>query len=177
MSAIYTTVAGRMATAPERYVTDRGPRVRFRVASTERRYNRTGDGWADAETVYLTVTCWRQLADSVHQSLRVGDPVIVHGKLSSHSYERDGRPQTLLELGADAVGPDLRWSTAVVTRTRSAAAEAPRVAGADEREAPTSGEPRVPSGEGAPAPHDRDFGVGRDTGAVERRAVEGAVSA
>ena len=168
MNAIYTTVAGRLATAPERHVTERGPRVRFRVASTERR--RAGDGWADAETVYLTVTCWRQLADSVHLSLRVGDPVIVHGKLLSHSYERDGRPQTLLELGADAVGPDLRWSTAVVTRTRSAAAEAPPVADAERRDAPPSGE-RIPSAEAAPA------AVSRGAGAADQRAVEGAVSA
>jgi single-strand DNA-binding protein len=126
MSAIYMTVAGRVATTPERHVSDGRTRVVFRVASTERRYVRARDQWGDAETVYLTVTCWRQLAESVHQSLRLGDPVVVHGKLLSRTFDLDGRPQTRIELGAEAVGPDLRWSTAVVTRTRSAAAEAPQ---------------------------------------------------
>src|SRR5918999_809855 len=132
MSAIYVTVPGRIATRPERLTSKNGTGVRFRIASTERWYNRTAEGWSEAEPVYLGVACWRQLAESVLLSLRVGDPVIVHGKLVNLSFERDGRVESRLEISAAAVGPDLRWSTAVVTRTKAAAADAPPSVGADD---------------------------------------------
>jgi single-strand DNA-binding protein len=126
MSAIYVTVPGRIATKPERLASKYGTGVRFRIASTERYFNRAAEEWNEAEPVYLTVTCWRQLAENVILSLRPGDPVIVHGKLVNPSFERDGRVERRpLEISAGAVGPDLRWSTAVVTRTRGAAADAP----------------------------------------------------
>ncbi|TWF79289.1 single-strand DNA-binding protein [Pseudonocardia hierapolitana] len=156
MSTIYVTVPGRIATKPERLASKNGTGVRFRIASTERYFNRAAEEWNEAEPVYLTVTCWRQLAENVILSLRIGDPVIVHGKLVNPSFERDGRVERRLEISAGAVGPDLRWSTAVVTRTRGAAADAPPGA-----EAP-SGAVTDPSGEpprtggGAPAGADGD---------------------
>ncbi|GAA0936938.1 single-stranded DNA-binding protein [Pseudonocardia zijingensis] len=125
MSAIYVTVPGRIATQPERLNSTKGTGAKFRVATTERWFDRTADAWNDAQPVYLTVTCWRQLAESVLVSLRVGDPVVVHGKLVNASFERDGRVEPRLEVSAAAIGPDLRWCTAAVTRTRAAAADAP----------------------------------------------------
>jgi single-strand DNA-binding protein len=141
MNAIHVTVPGRIATKPERLSSKNGVGARFRRASTERYFNRAAEEWNEAEPVYLTVTCWRQLAENVLLSLRVGDPVIVHGKLTNPSFERDGRVERRLELSAGAVGPDLRWSTAVVTRTRAAGADAPP--GGDG----PSGAAAVPSGE------------------------------
>lgn len=170
MSAIYVTVPGRLATSPERLESKNGTRVRFRVASTERWFNRTAEEWNDAEPVYLTITCWRQLAESVFVSLRVGDPVIVHGKLINSSFERDGRVQQRLEISAGAVGPDLRWSTARVTRTRAAAADAPP--GATGPSAAAAG----PSGESSTA----DNGVRAGADGDRRESVlagEGAVGA
>ncbi|QYN37289.1 single-stranded DNA-binding protein [Pseudonocardia sp. DSM 110487] len=159
MSTIYLTVPGRIATKPERLASKNGVGVRFRIASTERYFNRVAAEWNEAEPVYLTVTCWRQLAENVLLSLRVGDPVVVHGKLVNQSFERDGRVEHRLEINAGAVGPDLRWSTAVVTRTRGAAADAP-----PGTEGP-SGAAAVPPGErsqtagGGPAREDGDRGV------------------
>ncbi|GAA5135327.1 single-stranded DNA-binding protein [Pseudonocardia adelaidensis] len=140
MSTIYLTVPGRIATKPERLSSAKGGTgAKFRVATTERWFDRAADSWNDAQPVYLTVTCWRQLAESVLRSLRIGDPVIVHGKLINSSFERDGRVERRLEISAAAVGPDLRWCTAAVTRTRGAAAEAPEGASADVDGAPSSG--------------------------------------
>jgi len=130
MSAIYVTVPGRVATAPERLPSEKSTGAKFRVASTERWFDRTADAWNDGVPVYLTVTCWRQLAESVLLSLRTGDPVLVHGKLVRSRFERDGRIEDRLEVVADAIGPDLRWCTTVVTRIKAAAAGAPR--GAEE---------------------------------------------
>jgi single-strand DNA-binding protein len=131
MSTIYLTVPGRIATKPERFGSGKNTGARFRVATTERWFDRSAEEWNDAQPVYLSVKCWRQLGDNVLLSLRIGDPVVVHGKLVNSSFERDGHIETRLEINAAAVGPDLRWSTAAVTRTRSAAADAPAGAGPD----------------------------------------------
>lgn len=158
MNAIYVTVPGRVATRPDRLTSEKSIGAKFRVASTERWFNRSAEAWSDAEPVYLTVTCWRQLAENVLVSLRIGDPVIVHGKLVTSSFERDGRVESRLEVSAVAVGPDLRWSTAVVTRTKAAAADAPA--------APSPGGP--PEDGGA---------TGERAGRVAVLAGEGAVGA
>ena len=48
-------------------------------------------GWT-APTSWFSVTCWRTLADHVRDSVRKGDPVLVHGRLRTDVWEReDGR--------------------------------------------------------------------------------------
>jgi single-strand DNA-binding protein len=124
MHATYTTLVGRMITAPEKQTYDSGAvRVSFRVACTERR--RGNQGWDDGETLYITVRCWRQLGENVHASMSVGDPIIAHGKVFTRNVDREGSRLSVTEMEASAVGPDLRWATAAVTRTKAAAAGAP----------------------------------------------------
>jgi single-strand DNA-binding protein len=164
MSTIYLTVPGRVATKPERLASGSVVGAKFRIASTERWFDRSSEAWNDAEPVYLTVTCWRQLAESVLTSLRIGDPVIAHGKLVNSRFERGGHVEYRLEMRADAVGPDLRWSTAVVTRTRAAAAEAPHDTGAEEAEVV-----RVP----APAPAPGEEFAERAEGTERRTMLAG----
>jgi single-strand DNA-binding protein len=124
MHATYTTLVGRMITAAEKQTYESGTtRVSFRVACTERR--RSGQGWDDGETLYITVRCWRQLGENVAASMNVGDPVIAHGKVYTRSIEREGSRLSVTEMEAYAVGPDLRWATADVSRTKAAAAGAP----------------------------------------------------
>ncbi|WP_219420190.1 single-stranded DNA-binding protein [Pseudonocardia nigra] len=127
MNETTTTVVGNLITQVDRRTTATGrTRASFRVAGKERRFDRSSQSWGPGDSLYVSVTCWRGLADNVHASLSVGDPIIVHGRLHSRSYERDGKQQTVLELEAYAVGPDLSWSTAAVTRTkRSEPAPAP----------------------------------------------------
>jgi single-strand DNA-binding protein len=181
MSAIYVTMPGWIATKPERLTSSKGVGAKFRVASTERWFDRAADAWNKAQPVYVTVTCWRQLAESVLLSLRIGDPVLVHGKLINAGYERDGRSEVRLEISAAAVGPDLRWSTAVVTRTRSAAADSPERVGPD-GDGVTRAE-TTPSGAAAPPSGDPPAAAGRGSGSstgdrqVGVLAGEGAVRA
>jgi single-strand DNA-binding protein len=181
MSTIYLTVPGRIATKPERLSSGKTIGAKFRVATTERWFDRATDAWNDAEPVYLTVTCWRQLAESVLMSLRIGDPVVVHGKLVNSSFERDGRVERRLEITAAAVGPDLRWCTAVVTRTRAAAADAPRAAGPD-GDGAARGDSVPPAAAGMPssepaAAGDAGFDGSDRDGRVRVLAGEGAVGA
>ena len=64
--------------------------------------------WVDGETTWYSVTAWRTLADHVRDSVRKGDPVIVHGRLRTETWEPErGRPATTLQVEASLVGHDL----------------------------------------------------------------------
>lgn len=117
MHETYTTVVGNIATRVDlRNLQDGTVLASFRVATTERRRDRDTGSWRDGESLYLHVTCWRALAENVHRSLGVGDPVVIHGKLFTRSWEKDGKRQSAVEMEGHTVGPDLARSTAVVTR-------------------------------------------------------------
>ena len=78
----------------------------FRVAVTPRL--RKEGSWVDGETAWYTVTAWRSLADHVRDSIRKGDPVIVHGRLRTETWRPDEGPgSTTLHVEASLVGHDL----------------------------------------------------------------------
>lgn len=113
------TIVGMVISSVDRQHTERTGTAmcRFRVASTSRRFDKVTGRWADGESLYLTVTCWRQLADNVSASLAQGDPVVVTGRLHTRSYlDRDGARRWTFELAAFAVGHDLARGTAAFTR-------------------------------------------------------------
>ena len=111
------TMVGRVATAVSQVTfDDGGVKATFRLASTERRFDRGLQQWVDGSRLFLTVICWRVLAERVLATLGVGDPVIVTGKLRAREYEKDGRTQAVIELDAASIGPDLTRCAAVVAR-------------------------------------------------------------
>ncbi len=111
------TMIGRLATAVTGVnFNDGGLKATFRLASTERRFDRGLQQWVDGSRLFLTVVCWRGLAEHVLASLGVGDPVIVQGKLRSREYEKDGRVHSVIEIEAASVGPDLARCSATLSR-------------------------------------------------------------
>lgn len=122
------TMVGRLATAVTRVdFKDGGLKATFRLASTERRFDRGSQQWVDGSRLFLTVVCWRALAEHVLATLTVGDPVIVQGRLREREYEKDGRVHSVIEIDAATVGPDLgRCSATVARRAAQPAAVAPR---------------------------------------------------
>ena len=120
MFETHLTVIGTLITnVNRRRLPDGATRVNFRVASNERRFDRATENWVDGDSLYVSVTCWRQLAENVHRTFNLGDPIIVQGRLHSRSYEdREGQRQSVIELEGLAVGPDLNRAAAVVTRLR-----------------------------------------------------------
>ena len=77
-----------------------------RVAATPR-IKKDGE-WVDGETTWYSVTAWRTLADHLRDSLRKGDPVIVHGRLRTETWAPEGQPaSTTLHVDALLVGHDL----------------------------------------------------------------------
>lgn len=76
------------------------PWVLFRVASTPRQYDQATRTWRDLETTWMSVKAWRLLAQNAADSLTIGDPVVVIGKLRTESWttkEGDSRESTVLE--------------------------------------------------------------------------------
>jgi single-strand DNA-binding protein len=118
-----TTViaVGTMISAAKiRHLPDGTPVTSFRIACNDRRFDREANAWIDRDTFYVTVTCWRRLAENVCVSLHTGDPLIVRGRIFTRSYDVEGRRNSVTEMEADVVAPDLTRATTVVTRLRRA---------------------------------------------------------
>src|SRR5699024_2164795 len=95
------------------------PAAHFRVASTPRRYVRRTDSWENGTTQWYAVNAWRSLAENCDASLRRGDPVVVHGKLTAHVWtNKSGVEVTTLEVEASFVGHDLNLGTSAFRRRR-----------------------------------------------------------
>lgn len=90
------------------------PVATFRVAVTPRRLERATGTWVDQETQWYSVSTWRALAENCAVSLRRGDAVVVHGRLTLHRYTtKAGVEAQDWRIEAATVGPDLtRGATA-----------------------------------------------------------------
>lgn len=116
------TVTGNAVDTPQRRRTEQGHSVAsFRIASTQRKFDRNDGQWVDGDSLYLKVTCWRALADNVDRSVVQGDPILVTGRLYTRTYEVEGQRRAAYELEAYAIGHDLSRGVAGFTRTRSTA--------------------------------------------------------
>lgn len=111
-----TIVGNLVADAELRFTQSGQPVANFRVASTPRYFDKQTNDWKDGDGLFLTVNCWRGMAENVAESLRKGMRVIVVGRLRQRSYEKDGQKRTVYEVEADSVGPDLKSASAKVTK-------------------------------------------------------------
>ena len=106
------TVIGNLVDEPRMRLTKNGHAVtNFRVASTSRRYDREQDRYVDNSTLFVTVTCWRNMAENVANSLHKGQPVVVTGRYYSREYRVEEQLRVAYELEAMAVGHDLSRGT------------------------------------------------------------------
>lgn len=123
------TVIGNI-TEPELRQTNGGvPVVSFRIASTQRRYDRAEEKWVDGATNWFGVSAFRGLGEHAFRSLRKGDRVIVTGRLRLKDWETGAKKGLSVEIEADAIGHDLLWGTTTFHRGGSSVAEPPVVAG------------------------------------------------
>ena len=137
------------------------PVASFRVACTPRRYQRRSDSWVDGDTQWYTVTAWRALADNCARSLRRGDPVVVHGRLSAQTWTNSaGIEVTSFEVDAAFVGHDLNRGVAQFTRTARPAPEDAAGPGTDAAPGPET----APGAAEPGAERDGGEGVGEGAG-------------
>lgn len=113
------TLRAFVATAPTLRTTASGvPVTNFRVASTPRWYDQAAGVFREGETNWYTVNAFRALAQNTVRSLRVGQPVIVTGRLKVKKWDRDENTTiTNVEIDATTVGHDLTFGTALYERT------------------------------------------------------------
>lgn len=117
MNETMITVVGNVAREPNLRVTPNGTRVvSFRLASTERRYDKALGAWRDGETVFYTVTCWRNVAENLMDSVEKGQPMVVHGRLRDGSYEKEGQWHPVFEIQALALGHDISRGVSKFTK-------------------------------------------------------------
>lgn len=102
------TVIGRVCTEiTTRTMTGGDPFTYFRIAANSRRYDRDSETWVNADSLYMDVRCFRRLAENVAATLRIGDPIVVTGKLSTVKADEAGKAAGWLALEATCIGPDL----------------------------------------------------------------------
>ena len=111
------TITGLIATTPRHVVTSEGlPITSFRLASSQRRFDKATGTWVDASTNWYTVTAFRTLAVNAYASLNKGDRIVVVGRLKIRDWQTDDRTGTNVEIEAETLGHDLFWCTAEATR-------------------------------------------------------------
>lgn len=128
MNGTQVTLVGNLTDEPELRFTPNGVAVaKFSVAVNRRQYDRQANEWREAGTDYHRVTVWRQLAENVAGTLSKGMRVVVVGDLRQRSWtdEKTSEKRTAWEVTAEAVGPDLAFATASVSKTGRASGAAP----------------------------------------------------
>jgi single-strand DNA-binding protein len=113
------TVVGNVVDSPRRVSLANGAVTNFRMASTARRFDSRTNEFVDAGTFWVDVECWNGLSSNVSASISKGDPVIVHGAITTHSWESENGRRSTPRIRAFAVGPNLVRGTALFKRDRS----------------------------------------------------------
>jgi single-strand DNA-binding protein len=152
------TVVGNVVDSPRRVRLENSSVTNFRMASTARRYDSARQEFVDAGTFWVDVECWGDLGGNVSSSISKGDPVIVRGALTTHSWETETGRRSTPRIRAFAVGPNLARGSSVFRRTQPTRPAAP-VDGA-------------PSGPLSPDPTSADGEELTGTGALTREDYE-----
>jgi single-strand DNA-binding protein len=103
------SVSGYVATQPKGGWTRDGTRTVFmRLGWTPRRIDKTTGEWRDQPSSFVSVICYRKVAENAALCLRRGDPVVVKGSLRVREFgDDDGPKRTAVEVIADSIGHDL----------------------------------------------------------------------
>jgi single-strand DNA-binding protein len=106
------TVVGNVTRDPELRFTQGGMAVaNFGIAWNRRKQ----DG--EEEVSFFNVSCFRQLAENVAESLSKGSRVVVYGMLQQRSWDTpEGDRRSAVEIIADDVAPSLKWASAEIRK-------------------------------------------------------------
>ena len=112
MLPVLTIPEARVVRDPELRFAPSGVAVgSFRVVCSSRKKN-DQDEWVDDKTLWMDVTCFKQLAENCAESLRKGDLISVTGRLQTDEWESEnGEKRSKPLLIADAVAVNLRFRT------------------------------------------------------------------
>lgn len=114
------------------------------LARNTRRKNPQTQEWEDGDPQFFDLTIWGEAAENAASSVGRGSRVIATGELRYEAWENEaGEKRSKVKVNVDAIGPDLRWATASVTKiqkgdggSRPAAQQRPAPAAYAEDEEP-----------------------------------------
>ena len=99
------------------------------------------DDQPKTEASFVQCAAWRELGESVAESLSPGDRVIVRGVLKTREYEKnDGTKGSSTELNAWNVGAELSYATVQIARNERKDSAGPVPVGAPAAAAPDFGD-------------------------------------
>jgi single-strand DNA-binding protein len=103
------SVIGFVATQPRGGYTKSGSRsVSMRVGWTPRTFDRDTGEWADQPSSFITVQCYKRVAEHAAVCLRRGDPIVLRGTLRVREWvDQTGLRRSSVEVHADSIGHDL----------------------------------------------------------------------
>lgn len=133
MSDTTITVVGNLTREFELRFTNGGKAVASTGLAVNRKIN-------DVETVsFYNLTVWDTLAENASK-LAKGTRVVATGRIEVRPYKaNDGADRISVDITADALGPDLRWATADVTKSAPGGGTQTQAANA-QRQAPLYGD-------------------------------------
>lgn len=105
------TITGYVGGQPTQFNREGMPHASsFRLASTRHYFDGRTQQWKDLPTTWITVKAYRGLSESICQSFKKGEPVIVTGVLATESWvDQNGKQQSKLVMEANAAGHDLSY--------------------------------------------------------------------
>ena len=104
------TLTGRLGADPEIRFTPSGKAVTsFNVVTDRRQKNKETDEWESFDTTWWRCTAWEALAETVTETFRKGDAVIVVGRTHLAEYEKDGEQRKSLEVQVFHCGVNLKF--------------------------------------------------------------------
>ena len=126
-SSANTTIIGNLTRQPEIKILANGTVMcKLGVAVNTGYFSKQKNEWVDNEPSFFNITCWRELAEHVAESLESGMKIIAIGQMEQRSWETpEGEKRSVIEMTADEVSPSLQRATAKVTRVSTGPGAAP----------------------------------------------------
>ncbi len=165
------SVIGFVATQPIGGYTKTGSRsVSMRVGWTPRVFDRDTGAWTDQASSFLTVQCYRKVAEHAAVCLRRGDPIVVRGTLRVREYvDKNGGRRSSVEVTADSIGHDMSrgisWFTRSTAKAEQTAAEYERAMATERHPLPGDRDAAAADQDAAAAPDMASGPAGLDAAA------------
>jgi single-strand DNA-binding protein len=143
----YVSLIGFVATQPKKGQTKSGLlSLSMRVGWTPRTIDRDTGEWTDQPSSFITVQCYRRVAEHAGACLRRGEPVVLRGTLRIREYtDKAGQRRSAVEIVADSIGHDMSRGISnyskIPTRTTLTADEYERAQAAEADRDPVPGDP------------------------------------
>jgi single-strand DNA-binding protein len=121
------TLVGNVTRAPELRFTASGKANSSFGIAVNRRWKNQQTQEFEEQVSFFNVVTWGQMAENVAESIQKGTRVVVAGRLEQRSWETPaGDKRSVIDVVADAIGPDLTYATAQVIRNERTDAGAPK---------------------------------------------------